>query len=1142
MAEESDQKKKGRAWHVGLAQLWLALAVGFFVIVISAFGVLEKVELTTLDLRFVLRNYLFGPPTQMAKLATIDVDDRSVEIEGRFEDWDRTYHARVLDVASELGAKAIGVDFLLPEESTPMIRESQVRASAVATRHDVLALFQNPDYVFADVCWRHKNIYFAQYLTEAATRDYDKEMQSLAPRTVADEARFEMLKKFTFPMVAEFEKEFYAGINFWPPVDTLLATAKGVGQVQPIPDMDGIVRRNRALYIYDGEVFPTLSLIMVADYLGVPVDSIKLEPDLIILPNAQMPGELAKRDIHVPIDDKGAILINWAGDYRSTFRHFPYVSIMGFWKSYQLDRLSDGVKQEIKSDPTLPAKILGGAVDADVLATTLLLKQAGYGRINAVEEIEDIAAAMVFAPHVSKKRSYKSVLALAFPEGVKAPEHWEDVYRQLQANHAVADLLRTNPGIGTAETAVRSGLSPVAVQKAFGRIKPLANRTTGIVGPRQYPLWFVERTMDDIPVPSRDVLNARFAMTVKHHFRINNADLRSVISGILAPTPESNAWLANTTMNLIARSAGFPEQSYGSIPLNTAQAAMFEGFIADGKTLDDIVEVLFGIPQGSLDMLPEAVTTPLWDLYDRLSRNLSLSSMLTENPKMTIEQAADSLSTIYISEYMASDTTLSALMADSLGRIRVPDIEGDYYILSHLVEIHGKVPMSAHPLTFFTIVVDGKPVFVEDFQESVLFYGITSTGGHDRNPMPFEPRYPMVGMHLNLFNQIVTEQFLTRADEWMNWGIILVLALIMGLVIPKLSPTTGGAVMALIVIAYAVASMLIFARLGWWFDTIGPLGVVVFGYLGITVRNYIVEEKEKKFIKGAFASYLAPEVVDQIAENPEGLKLGGEPVEITAFFSDLQKFSAISQDLTATQLVELLNKYLTEMCEIIIKYDGTVDKFEGDAIVAFFGAPIRFADHATRACLSSIEMQYKLAELRPIYHDIWGHYLLQRIGLNSGECVVGNMGSSSRFDYTMMGDNVNLAARLEESAKQYGIYLQISEDTYRPSADHVEVRELDKTIVMGRSELVTVYELLDKKGDLDPMMAKVRDQYQEGLYIYREQRWADAIEKFKLAIEASGEGDNPSNTMIERCELLLSGKADVEIPADWDGAWRLTSK
>jgi len=338
-----------------------------------------------------------------------------------------------------------------------------------------------------------------------------------------------------------------------------------------------------------------------------------------------------------------------------------------------------------------------------------------------------------------------------------------------------------------------------------------------------------------------------------------------------------------------------------------------------------------------------------------------------------------------------------------------------------------------------------------------------------------------------------------------------------------------------------VVAFLVFARAGWWVDVVGPEGVVVFGYLAITVRNYIVEEREKKFIKGAFASYLAPEVVEQIADDPAGLKLGGEPVVMTAFFSDIQKFSTISQNLTAPQLVELLNDYLTEMTSIQFRYQGTVDKFEGDAIVAFFGAPIRFDDHATRACLSSIEMQKRLAELRPKYKEQWGHEVFQRIGLNSGEMVVGNMGSRNRFDYTMMGDNVNLAARLEESAKQYKIYSQISEFTYDDAKDHIEVRELDKTVVVGRTEAVAVYELLDKRGDLDPEVAKMRDLYEEGLAYYRDKRWEEAVAKWNDAIAARPDaGDPTSEIMIGRCEMILKG--EVEIPEVWDGAWVLTEK
>jgi len=316
---------------------------------------------------------------------------------------------------------------------------------------------------------------------------------------------------------------------------------------------------------------------------------------------------------------------------------------------------------------------------------------------------------------------------------------------------------------------------------------------------------------------------------------------------------------------------------------------------------------------------------------------------------------------------------------------------------------------------------------------------------------------------------------------------------------------------------------------------------VTVSYLGITVRNYIVEEREKKFIKGAFANYLAPEVVAQIAENPEQLKLGGENFDITAFFSDVQGFSTISQALTATQLVELLNVYLTEMCDIIIEYKGTVDKFEGDAIIAFFGAPIAYSDHASRACLATIAMQERLDILRPQFKETSGHNLFQRIGLNSGECVVGNMGSRNRFDYTMMGDNVNLAARLESSAKQYAVYSQISESTYQGAKNDVEARELDRTIVVGRSEPVTVYELLSRKDELDAIRGKMRDLYHEGLAYYREQKWEQAIEKFNAAIAAvPDKGDPTSKIMIERCESILHG--EVEIAKDWNGAWALTSK
>jgi adenylate cyclase len=457
------------------------------------------------------------------------------------------------------------------------------------------------------------------------------------------------------------------------------------------------------------------------------------------------------------------------------------------------------------------------------------------------------------------------------------------------------------------------------------------------------------------------------------------------------------------------------------------------------------------------------------------------------------------------------------------------------------LKTQGEIPPEAHPLIFNTVVVDGKPVLASDFQGAVMFYGITSTGGHDRNPMPFEPRYPMVGMHLNLFNQIVTGDFIYQPPRWVDWLIVMVLALAMGLIIPKLSPVKGGIMAISMAVIYIAASVVVFAKGHVWIGVVGPFGTMIFAYLAITVRNYIVGEKEKKFIKGAFSAYLAPEVVDIIANDPEGLKLGGVPEHITAFFSDIKGFSSISEALTPKELVDLLNEYLTEMCDIAFKYGATVDKFIGDAIVAFFGAPIKYDDHARRACLCAVDMQARLGELRAKWKSEGKHEIFCRIGLNTGMAVIGNMGGRQRFNYTMMGDTVNLAARLESGAKQFGIYSMITEVTYQAAKEVIEVRELDKIVVIGKKEPVTIYEILSAKDNLDPQKKQVVDLYAEGLAYYREQNWDAAVAKWNAAMAVDPDHpDATSGIFIKRIDTIRAGK--VEIPADWNGVWEMTEK
>jgi len=320
------------------------------------------------------------------------------------------------------------------------------------------------------------------------------------------------------------------------------------------------------------------------------------------------------------------------------------------------------------------------------------------------------------------------------------------------------------------------------------------------------------------------------------------------------------------------------------------------------------------------------------------------------------------------------------------------------------------------------------------------------------------------------------------------------------------------------------------------------MGQLAILYIGITLYRYATEEREKRFIKDTFGRYLAPTVVEELTKDPRRLELGGETKELTAFFSDIASFSSFSEKLSPQDLVSLLNEYLTEMADIIVKHEGTVDKYEGDAVMAFYGAPIHFDDHAVRACLACLEMQDKIKELRERWQkdarwlDIAPN-LRVRMGLNTGEMLVGNMGSKNRMNYTIMGDAVNLASRLEGANKQYGTLTMLSEFTHDAARDAIEVRELDRIRVVGRKKPVVVYELLSKKGELDPKKKETIEVYLEGLMAYKERRYEEGLRWFKKALEIDP-NDSPSKTYISRCE----GFKIKPPPPDWDGVYEMLTK
>lgn len=434
----------------------------------------------------------------------------------------------------------------------------------------------------------------------------------------------------------------------------------------------------------------------------------------------------------------------------------------------------------------------------------------------------------------------------------------------------------------------------------------------------------------------------------------------------------------------------------------------------------------------------------------------------------------------------------------------------------------------------------------EAFHDKIVLVGATATGVYDMRVTPFSEDYPGVEIHAQVIDSILKNKFLFRPTFAPIYGLTLIisLALILGVVIPLISAVRGAVLVILLFLGLASLDFFFFFRIkGWWMPFVYPALQMGAVYFAVTIYRYATEEREKRFIKDTFGRYLAPSVVEVLTKNPEMVKLGGQKLEMTAFFSDIRGFSTISETLGDPQLlVELLNDYLSAMAHVIEKYEGTIDKYEGDAIIAFWGAPVHFPDHAVKACFACLDQQIKLAELRakwknegkwpPIVYDA-----RVRMGLNTGEMVVGNMGSAGRMNYTIMGDAVNLASRLEGANKPYGTYIMISEFTYRQAKDFIEVRELDSLRVVGKTEPVKVYELLARKGELPAQKLRVVEIFHEGLEAYKQQKWDIAIARFTEALNIDP-NDGPSKTYIARCEEFKVSPP----PADWDGVYTLESK
>jgi adenylate cyclase len=417
------------------------------------------------------------------------------------------------------------------------------------------------------------------------------------------------------------------------------------------------------------------------------------------------------------------------------------------------------------------------------------------------------------------------------------------------------------------------------------------------------------------------------------------------------------------------------------------------------------------------------------------------------------------------------------------------------------------------------------------FKDKFVFFGFSAKGLYDLRVTPVADRFPGAEIYATMLDNFFSGDFMQTVPRGLSIGLIFFFAVACALPTILFNKPVGSLTVSAVAISLPVLMCLSAYRLGFW------LPLVVLETAGITtiglalVINYATEGRRRRFIKKAFQHFLSPEVIEQIIAHPERLKLGGERKVLTIFFSDLQGFTSISEGLDPTALTAMLNDYLTAMTDIIHSEGGTIDKYEGDAIIAFWNAPLEIDAHADRAVRAALSCQARLEELQPTFIKRIGEPLFMRIGINTGPAVVGNMGSHARFDYTVVGDAVNSASRLEGANKQFGTSTLISQSTKESLGSQLVTRELVRLSVLGRAEPITVHEPMFVEAYAS--RKEILETFSQGLSFYYQGELKQALAVFR-SIQNS---DSAASAYVAKCRTLM--QTDL---VDWQGVWVMDTK
>ena len=420
-------------------------------------------------------------------------------------------------------------------------------------------------------------------------------------------------------------------------------------------------------------------------------------------------------------------------------------------------------------------------------------------------------------------------------------------------------------------------------------------------------------------------------------------------------------------------------------------------------------------------------------------------------------------------------------------------------------------------------------VALEEFKGAYVLIGMTAPGLKDLRPSPLAKEFPGVEYNATVLDNILQKRFVRKVSPNYNAVIASFLGFFIALLALLIGQLRYIIPIFLTTIALYVTVTYFLALQGWWIHLFVPI-IVMFGSLLLALAaQYYLEGRQRSFLKGAFGHFVSPYVVDQIVRNPEKLSLGGERRELTIFFSDIAGFTSLSEHLEPEKLVKLLNEYLSILTDLLLASGGTLDKYEGDAIIAFWNAPIEIEDHPKKAVRAAIACQQKLESMRSYFEEHYQIFPRTRIGMNTGVVTVGNFGSASRFDYTMIGDATNLAARLEGVNKVFGTDIILSEATYSRLDGEISCRRIGRVRVVGKKEVITLYE---------PVNSRLSDgelaQFDEALKFFEAREFNQASKLFEQLARL----DPVSQSYLQR----LGEERESLNDESWDPTWNLVSK